>query len=960
MRIPLILTLAVLAVGNTVPAADAPPSVSSSQTALSSRAANDPRNVLSRVDARQETNRAPPDRRFAEEARWFQGRLAVYRATAEVAWLNRIDKWLEHSTDPLPTVADPVAALRTAQVAIDFHTGQRDTLTTAVPASWDAWRDELLAKATNSAQVLGGLSALGMVGTIKKNAGNSNKERIQWFSLLHQRFVAIWDASADPATGLLGGQARLVDQGEAAWGLARILVDVPRQETTWIWYANNLRAMSTALLARQRADGLWATDLANGAADLPGSAMVVSALAQGVDLGILDAAATGPALAKAWGAIAASIDSTGRLGNAQTSSADESGAVLLAAAGMIRLERLLDHDGRPLPASTSPLVPACSLSVHPLSAQLVPLVERATTATFEPTRLARRDYLRVIAREVSFFRQHQAADGRIIDPVKKVEYHYATPCYAHAAAVLVASGADRSSDMLDSAMRALDVTTSDLHDRCLKKVGNIARGSDVNTSDFYARPVMGAYLLLKDIAPKERVTIWEQRLSALDPMKTYSAPNGSWGNWTACNLWGEYLRFGCGWQSQAYIDHNLDLQRWHQTPLGLYFEGHGPFAYDGFGRYFMVGILFDGYRGPMADFWRDSLWRGAWSALAVQSPSGEIPIGGRSAHHIWVEAQNASIFEMYATAYTKAGHPVEAGMFKRGALLALRSIDRWIAPDGSGQVVKNWYPPADRHGYMSYTHFATYNLLAMSMLASAWVAADDGVTERPAPADLGGILVSVPELRSIVANAGGAYVQYLTEGDQHHDPTGLVRVHLQDSIPQLGPSSGAIDDAAERKGTPWAIGPVWTPENGKPVRLARLRTPGMHVVSSSVTSDTVSFKVSGTFGQDAVTQEIQVGANEVRVSDLWQSASPGNLMVTYPALTTDGRSETAMTLDGSRVTLQRQDGGGIIFEVLEPTGTPLTRSGLRIKHPNGFVEPILGTVTGNQIAYRIRPSATKP
>ena len=223
MRIPLILTLAVLAVGNTVPAADAPPSVSSSQTALSSRAANDPRNVLSRVDARQETNRAPPDRRFAEEARWFQGRLAVYRATAEVAWLNRIDKWLEHSTDPLPTVADPVAALRTAQVAIDFHTGQRDTLTTAVPASWDAWRDELLAKATNSAQVLGGLSALGMVGTIKKNAGNSNKERIQWFSLLHQRFVAIWDASADPATGLLGGQARLVDQGEAAWGLARIL-----------------------------------------------------------------------------------------------------------------------------------------------------------------------------------------------------------------------------------------------------------------------------------------------------------------------------------------------------------------------------------------------------------------------------------------------------------------------------------------------------------------------------------------------------------------------------------------------------------------------------------------------------------------------------------------------------------------------------------------------------------------
>jgi hypothetical protein len=798
MRLTLVLTLASVVMGDPLPAAEGQSSDPSVTPATRAQTSNDPLIILRRVDAWQQTHRGTHERRFAEEARWFQGRQAVYCATAEVVWLDRIDEWLDHRTDPLPTVTDPVAALRAAQVAIGFHTGQRDTLTTVVPASWDAWRDEVLAKAGNSAQVLGALPAFGMVGTIKKNAGNMNKERMQWFALLHQRFVAIWDAIADPATGLVGHPARLTDQGEAAAGLARILVDVPRQEPTWTWYADHLRAMSTALLTRQRADGLWAWDLGSGSGDIPGSALVVSALAQGVDLGVLDATATGPALAKAWGAIAAGIDGTGRLGGAQTPSADDSGAVLLAAAGMIRLQRLLDHDGRLLPASVSSLVPACDLSAHPLSAQLVPLVERAATADFQPTGFTRRDYLRVIAREVGFFRQHQAADGRIIDPVRKAEYHYATPCYAHAAATLVASGADRSPEMLDSAMRALEVTSSDLLDRCLKKVGNIAPGSDVNTSDFYARAVMGAYLALKEIAPKERVTAWEKRLAALDPVKTYSAPNGSWGNWTACNLWGEYLRFACGWQHQAYIDHNLDLQRWHITPLGYYVEGHGPFAYDGFGRYFMVGILFDGYRGPLADTWRDGMWRGTWSALAVQAPSGEMPIGGRSAHHLWVEAENASIFEMYATAYAKAGHPIEAGMFKRGALLALRSIDSWIAPDGSGQVVKNWYPPADRHGYMSYSHFGTYNMLAMSMLASAWSAADDAVIERPAPADLGGILVSAPELKSIVANAGGAYVQYLTDGDQHHDPTGLVRVHLQDCIPQLGPSSGVIDEAPER------------------------------------------------------------------------------------------------------------------------------------------------------------------
>jgi hypothetical protein len=955
MRVPVILTLALLSAGSLLPAADAPASGPSGEAAVSPQAANDPLHVLRRVDASQETHRAAPERRIAEEARWFQGRLAVYRATADAVWLDRIDEWLNHSTDPLPTVADPVAALRAAQVAIGFHTGQRDTLTTASPVSWDAWRDEVLAKAPNSAQVLGGLPALGMVGTIKKNAGNMNKERIQWFALLHQRFTAIWDASADPATGLLGGQARLADQGEAAAGLARILVDVPRQETTWAWYADHLRAMSTALLARQRADGLWAADLGNGAGDLAGSALVVSALAQGVDLGVLDAAATGPALAKAWGAIAAGIDGAGRLSGAQTSSPDDAGAVLLAAAGMIRLQRLLDRDGRPLPASTSSLVPACGLSVHPLSTQLVPLVERAATASFESTRLARRDYLRIIARQVTFFRQHQAADGRIIDPVKKAEYHYATPCYAHAAAVLVASGADRSPEMLDSAMRALDVTSGDLLDRCLKKVGNIAPGSEVNTSDFYIRAVMGAYLALKDQAPKDRVAVWEQRLSALDPVKTYSAPNGSWGNWTACNLWGEFLRHRCGWQTQTYIDHNLDLQRWHMTPLGFYFEGHGPFAYDGFGRYFMVGILFDGYHGPMADVWRDSLWRGAWSALAVQSPYGEMPIGGRSAHHIWVEAENASIFEMYATAYAKAGRPVEAGMFKHGALLALRSIDSWIAPDGVGQVVKNWYPAEKRHGFMSYTHVATYNLLAMSMLAAAWEAADDSIVERAAPADLGGILVQTPELASVVGNAGGAYVQYLTHGDQHHDPTGLIRVHLAGSHPQLGPSSGAIDADPARRGQGWAIGPLWTGSDGKTTRLSAVTNPRMRVERVTVTPTAVAFTMAGSIGQHHITQDITLQDGQVQVIDRWQAPQPGSMAVTYPALMTDGRTETQFSMSDTRAELRRSDADGVAIEVVQPQGIAWKRSGFLVSHPNGMVEPLIATAPGGVLEYRILP-----
>ena len=919
-----------------------------------------PLEVILKVDARQKSLQSSKERQCAEEARWFQGLQAVYQATADAAWFDRIDAWLLNSTDPLPSIDDPAASLRVAQVAIAFHTASRDTLTTAVPKSWDTWRDEVLSRSTSTAKVLGGLPALGMVGTLKHSIGENLNQRIRWFALLNQRFMAIWNDIYDPDTGMVSAPANVDDQGEAAWGLAMILHDLPRKELQWAWYAERLQGLSKSLLACQRADGLWAADLKHGNAGLSGSALVVSALAKGVELGVLNAATTGPAISRAWRAIATKIDGEGRISGIEAQTADDTGAVLLAASSMIRLQRLLDQDGRPWPASTSALIPAASLLAHPLSAQIVPIVERAKSAVVPPTNLSRRDYLRVMAQQVNFFRKHQAPNGRIIDPIKKVEYHYATPCYAHAAATLVTSGQDSSSEMLDSAMRALDVTSSDLLDRCLKKVGNLAPGSDVNTSDFYIRAVMGAYLALKGQAPRDRVALWEQRLSALDPVKTYSTANGSWGNWTACHLWGEYLRFRCGWQNQDYIDHNLDIQRWHITPLGYYFEGHGPFAYDGFGRYFMVGILFDGYQGPMADHWKDGMWRGAWSALAVQSPSGEMPIGGRSAHHIWVEAENASIFEMYASAYAKMGRPVEAGMFKRGARLALRSIDNWISPDGSGQVVKNWYPPEKRHGYMSYSHFASYNCAAMSMLASAWEASDDKVMERPSPADLGGILVQSPELGSVVANAGGAYVQVLTNGDPHHDPTGLIRVHLIGSHPQLGPSSGAIDMDPLRRGIPWAIGPVWTGNDGKSLRMGSIANPRLRVENLRHSASSLAFTMVGSIGQHKVTQSIVLENGEVRITDRWHAPQPGTLTVTYPALITDGRNETDLSVSGSRAELRLPGVGGVAIEAIKPQGITWKRSGLQVQHPNGVVEPLIATVPGDTLEYRILPLPRKP
>ena len=73
---------------------------------------------------------------------------------------------------------------------------------------------------------------------------------------------------------------------------------------------------------------------------------------------------------------------------------------------------------------------------------------------FRPTGHSRAEYLRLMAGEVDFWKQHQDASGAILDPYRKTEWQYSTPAFAHAAAALV-TWADRK-DLLEPAAKAMD------------------------------------------------------------------------------------------------------------------------------------------------------------------------------------------------------------------------------------------------------------------------------------------------------------------------------------------------------------------------------------------------------------------------------------------------------------------------------------------------------------------------
>src|SRR5438132_10658356 len=108
------------------------------------------------------------------------------------------------------------------------------------------------------------------------------------------------------------------------------------------------------------------------------------------------------------------------------------------------------------------------------------------------TGLTRADYLKLIGSEVDFWKQHQDANGAIIDPYRKEEWQYSTPAFAHAAAALVVWS--NRKDLLEPAAKALDWAVRRLSER------KAATGHE----DFYPPMIAHAMLLLKPHVSAER------------------------------------------------------------------------------------------------------------------------------------------------------------------------------------------------------------------------------------------------------------------------------------------------------------------------------------------------------------------------------------------------------------------------------------------------------------------------
>jgi hypothetical protein len=344
-------------------------------------------------------------------------------------------------------------------------------------------------------------------------------------------------------------------------------------------------------------------------------------------------------------------------------------------------------------------------------------------------------------------------------------------------------------------------------------------------------------------------------------------------------------------------------------------------------------------------------------SLFMQSPFGELPTGYRSSHHIWNEAEQCVIFEIYASEYANLGLNKEAGVFKRAAMLSLGSINQWIRADGSGYIVKNRFPVEARHGYETYSVHTCYNMLACSMLAQAWQFSDNSIVEQPAPADIGGFVIPVLKpFHKVFANANGTYLEYDTNGDQKYNPTGILRMHIKGGDPQLGPSDGAAPYFSG-EGISLATGLSWQNIDGSWHSLAEQKVEPQKVEVLEENSNSVKFRIVYNLEETAAENIIIIETISIKDGIITVeneiNGTDGLKRINWPMLVFDGEKETDVELTGSSVSLEL-NGKGVIFSLLNWPDLKLKRSGEKLTHRNGLVENVFAEFRGNKISYQLK------
>ncbi len=373
-----------------------------------------------------------------------------------------------------------------------------------------------------------------------------------------------------------------------------------------------------------------------------------------------------------------------------------------------------------------------------------------------------------IARQAT---EWQYPDGMIGDPYneKGVESITATARYTAALGHLAHAG--RCRDLAENAMRAMDWC-------CSQFASHWRTGRKWPAVNFNLKDMMVLYEALKGTAPWERFQRWTEQLRGPAAEDIYEGER----NWVFYGVAAETMRIKHGLsQGWAWCDRMLEDQMSWWTPDGMYRDPNDPVTYDLTVRQCLAMMLENGYQGAYAEWARDTLRKGALTTLLFVSPTGCAPFGGRSNQFHIMEGMIAYFGEWQARQEAQAGNGRLAGAFRRMALAGAEAVSRWALQKPyrslKNQIREQPFFGQDGYGRKQNAH-SGYGLLAANLFAGAHHVADRTIAPAPAPADIGGYVLHLPNaFHRVWATAGPYHIQIDTMGQPGYDATGLGRLH---------------------------------------------------------------------------------------------------------------------------------------------------------------------------------------
>lgn len=278
----------------------------------------------------------------------------------------------------------------------------------------------------------------------------------------------------------------------------------------------------------------------------------------------------------------------------------------------------------------------------------------------------------------------------------------------------------------------------------------------------------------------EKTAQWRANLAAIIPENTYSvfakAPSDKVNNWAIFTAVSEWMRMHIGVsQTQDFVDLQLSAQTRYIDPNGMYRDPNEPMVYDLVSRGLFCVLLHFGYKGVYRELLDAALKRAGLLSLKMQSVSGEIAYGGRSAQCVYNEAHLALIFEFEANRYHREGNEALASHFKARAALAFKNIEYWLSRR-TVHHIKNCYPTEMGFGCEGYSYFNKYMITVASFLYVAYLFSDDAIesVEVPREAD---VTFTAEPFHKCFLEAGDYFLEFELAADTHYDENGLGRVH---------------------------------------------------------------------------------------------------------------------------------------------------------------------------------------